>query len=287
MFFIAGITGKVGGAAAQHLLEAGHTLRALVRDPQKAREWAQKGVEVREGDLNNARDVAAALQSVEGAFLMIPPLLVPSPDFSEAKAVIASYTEALQRMPPPRLVLLSSVGSEQSSGLGNITTTHLMEEALGDLPFPTAFVRAGAFIENNIPAIERAASTGWFDSFLQPVDRAFPMVATPDIGREIARLLASGWTGKKIVELGSPLSPNDLAQAMSDVLQRPVQARPVPREAWPHVLEAMGLPKGHTTLFEEMEDAFNSGWIEFGVPGAEAIAGTTTPAQVFAPARPS
>ena len=287
MFFISGITGKVGGAAARHLLEAGHTLRALVRDPQKAREWAQKGVEVRQGDLNNARDVAAALEGMEGAFLMIPPMLAPSPGFPEAEIVLAAYSEALQRLPPPRLVLLSSVGSQQSSGLGNITSTHMMEEALGNLPFPTAFVRAGAFIENHVPLLERAASTGWLDSFLQPVDRAFPMVATPDIGREIARLLVSGWNGEKIVELGSPLSPNDIAQAMSDVLQRPVQARPIPREAWPHVLEAMGLPKGHTIYFEEMEDGFNSGWIAFGVPGAEPVAGTTTPAQVFAAARPS
>jgi NAD(P)H dehydrogenase (quinone) len=49
---------------------------------------------------------------------------------------------------PPRLVVLSSVGSQQSGGLGTITSTHLLEEALGDLPFPTAIVRAGSFLEN-------------------------------------------------------------------------------------------------------------------------------------------
>ena len=76
---------------------------------------------------------------------MMPPILAPSPGFPEARAVIASFQEALRRTPPPRLVLLSSIGSEQTSGLGLITTTHLMEEALGDLPFPTAFIRAGAF----------------------------------------------------------------------------------------------------------------------------------------------
>jgi NAD(P)H dehydrogenase (quinone) len=45
-------------------------------------------------------------------------------------------------------VVLSSVGSQQSGGLGTITSTHLLEEAPGDLPFPTAFVRAGSFLEN-------------------------------------------------------------------------------------------------------------------------------------------
>jgi hypothetical protein len=33
-----------------------------------------------------------------------------------------------------------------------------------------------------------------------------------------------------------------------------------------------------------MLDAFNSGWIDFGVPGTEPVAGTLTPAEVFAAA---
>ena len=143
MFFLSGISGKVGGAAARQLLEEGRTVRALVRDPHKADDWSQKGVDVRRGDFNDADAVAGAMEEVEGAYLMLPPLLAPAPGFPEAKAIIASFREALRQVPPPRLVVLSSIGSQQSSGLGLITTTHLMEEALKDLPFPTAFVRAG------------------------------------------------------------------------------------------------------------------------------------------------
>lgn len=285
MFFVSGITGHVGGATAQRLLDAGHAVRTLARNPQKAAEWSQKGVDVRQGDLNDAVAVAGALESVAGAFLMMPPVLIPAPDFPEAKAIIASYQEALQQSPPPRLVLLSSVGSEQSSGLGNITTTHLMEETLSDLPFPTAIVRAGGFMENYVPALDAAAATGVFYSLLQPTNRAFPMVATADIGQEIARLLISGWNGKKIVEIGSPISPDDLAHAMSEVLNQSVQAQAVPRVEWAASLERQGFPPGATGLFEEMMDGFNSNWIAFGTPGAESVAGTVTPAQVFAQAR--
>jgi uncharacterized protein YbjT (DUF2867 family) len=285
MFFVSGITGQVGGAAARRLLGQGHKVRALARDPQKAAEFARQGVEVLQGDFNDAASVAGALEGVEGAFLMIPPVLVPAPGFPEAKAVIASFVEALRQVPPPRLVLLSSIGSEQSSGLGNITTTHLMEEALGDLPFPTAFVRAGGFIENYIASLEVANSSGLFDSFWAPTDRTFPMIATVDIGHEVARLLTSSWEGKKIVELGSPISPDDLAKAMAEVLGRPVQARAVPREQWTAFLEQIGFPSGNTGNWEEMMDGWNSGWIDFGVPGTESTPGTITPAQVFATAR--
>ena len=287
LLFVAGITGHVGGAAARQLLAGGHTVRTLARDPQKAAAWAEQGVDVRTGDFTDAAAVAAALAGVGGAFLLLPPTPAPAPGFPEARAVIASFGEALRQARPPRVVLLSSIGSEQASGLGTITTTHLMEEALGDLPVPTAFVRAGSFLENYTAGLHPAAATGVYYSFLQPTDRPVPMIATADIGRVVAQLLVGGWSGRKIVELGSPVSPDDLARAMGEVLGRPVTAQAVPRERWTATFESFGMPPGTTGPYEEMIDGFNSGWIHFGVPGTEPIAGTVTAAQVFARARPA
>lgn len=282
MFFVSGITGNVGGAAARQLLEQGHTVRALVRNPAKAARWSEQGVEVREGDFNDASAVASALEGVEGAYLMLPPSLTPSPGFPEWKAMIASFREALRLAPPLRLVVLSSIGSEQTSGLGLITATHLLEEGLGDLPFPTAFIRAGSFLENYTAGLQGAAATGIYHSFWQPTDRPVPTIATADIGDLAAKLLVEGWSGKKIVELGSPASPDDLARAMSEVLGQPVVAQAVPREQWTATFETFGMPPGTTGPYEEMLDSVNSGWIHFGVPGTEPVAGTTTPAQFFA-----
>jgi uncharacterized protein YbjT (DUF2867 family) len=281
MFLVSGITGKVGGAAARRLLDDGHAVRALVRDPRRAAAWADRGVDVRQGDLADADAVAAALDGVAGAFLMLPPVMAPAPGHPEARAIIVSFRAALRQAPPPRLVVLSSIGSERTSGLGIITSTHLLEQALGGLPFPVSVIRAGAFLENLAHGLERAASTGVLDTFLAPTDRAVPMIATADIGAEVARRLTGG-SGGGIVELGTRTSPDDAARAMGQVLGRPVQARAIPRDRWTATLQAMGLPPGGTGPYEEMEDAFNSGWIDFGVAGTEPVAGTTTPAQVFA-----
>jgi len=282
MFFISGITGKVGGAAAARLLQGGHKLRTVARDPQKASQWSQQGVDVRQGDWDDPVALAAALDGVEGAFMMMPPIFVPAPGFPEAKATVASYRQALRRAPPPRLVLLSSFGSQQTSGLGNITSTHLLEEALKGLPFPTAFIRPGSFIENYAYAVDQARATGAFDIFLAPTDRKIPMAATRDIGLEVAKLLTDGWNGKKIVELGSRFSPDDLALAIGAMLDKPVQARSVPRGQWAQALGYQGIPAGATDLMEETFDGLNSGWIDFGEPGVESIPGATSPAQVFA-----
>jgi len=285
MFFIAGITGRVGGAAATQLLAQGHQVRSLVRNPETAAGWAGQGVALRQGDWNDAAALTAALEGVEAAFVMVPPNFTPSPGFPESKAVIAAIGTALRHAQTPRVVALSSIGSEKTSGLGLITATHLLEQELSTLSASTAFVRAGSFIENALGSLPGAADTGIFYSFYQPVDRPVPTIATVDIGQEVATLLTGDWTGKRIIELGSPVTPNDTAAAMSEVLGKTVTAQAIPRERWTATIESFGLPPGSTWGYEEMLDSINSGWIDFSVPGTESIAGTTTSAEVFALAK--
>jgi len=100
MYLVMGITGKVGGATARHLLKQGKQVRALVRNREKAAKWADRGVELVDGDWNDATAIAAALKGVEGAFVMLPAVWALSPDYREAKGVIANYFEALTKVVP-------------------------------------------------------------------------------------------------------------------------------------------------------------------------------------------
>ena len=50
MFLVMGITGKVGGATARHLLAQDKKVRALVRDRAMAASWTEQGVELVDGD---------------------------------------------------------------------------------------------------------------------------------------------------------------------------------------------------------------------------------------------
>ena len=101
MYLVMGITGNVGGATARHLLTQGKQVRALVRNREKAAKWADKGVELVDGDWNDATAIAAALKGVEGAFVMLPGVWAPSPDYREAKGVIANYVDALTKVVTP------------------------------------------------------------------------------------------------------------------------------------------------------------------------------------------
>ncbi len=284
LLFLSGITGKVGGAAASRLLSHGHSLRALVRDPDKARAWADRGVALVQGDLSDAGALAAAMAGTDGAFLMVPPVTSPSPDFAEVRPLLASFSAALAASTPPpkKLVVLSSFGSERPERLGLITSTQLLERALAEVSAPLAFVRAGSFLDNLAPGLARAAATGVFDIFYTPTERPVPMIATVDIGAQVAELLVAPWQGRRVVELGTRVSPDEVAAAMSEALGQPIAARAVPRAHWAAVIQGFGLPAGATGPYEEMLDSINAGWIDFGAAGAERVEATTTPAQFFA-----
>ncbi len=62
MFLVMGITGKVGGATAEHLLAHGKEVRALVRNREKAANWANQGVELVDGDWNDFGSHRASAQ---------------------------------------------------------------------------------------------------------------------------------------------------------------------------------------------------------------------------------
>ena len=284
MFLVMGITGRVGGATAQHLLAQGRKVRALVRNREKAANWAVQGVELVDGDWNDAAAVERALEGVDGAFVMLPAVWAPSPDFREAKSVIANYVEALDRTVPPRVVVLSSMGANRTSGLGMITALSLLEEGLRHLTLPIAYVRAGGFFENFLYGLH-VAQHGTLPVYYNPTSRKSTMIATDDIGAQVVTLLTGPtWSGHRVVELGSMVSADEVAAQLGEVLQRDVKAFAIPRAGWAAAFEQFGIPKGHTGPAEAMFDAVNAGWMDLGVAGTEHVAGTTSPRDVFAAA---
>ncbi|SOE70186.1 Uncharacterized conserved protein YbjT, contains NAD(P)-binding and DUF2867 domains [Burkholderia sp. D7] len=284
MFLVTGITGKVGGATAEHLLAHGKKVRALVRNREKAAHWANQGVELVDGDWNDSAAIERALKGVEGAFVMLPAVWAPSPDFKEARGVIANYVEALTRASPPRVVALSSMGANRTSGLGMITALSLLEQGFRDLTLPIAYVRAGGFFENFLYGLH-VAQGGALPVYYNPTDRKSTMVATNDIGAEVAALLTGpAWSGHRAIELGSMVSADEVATQLGEVLKVDVNAFAVPRAGWPAAFEQLGVPKGQTGPAEAMYDAVNSGWMDLGVEGTEHVPGATSARDVFAAA---
>jgi uncharacterized protein YbjT (DUF2867 family) len=132
------------------------------------------------------------------------------------------------------------------------------------------------------------AQSGTLRVYYNPTSRKSTMVASDDIGAEVATLLTGpAWTGHRFVELGSMVSADEVAAQLGEVLQRDVEAFAIPRAGWPAAFEQLGIQKGQTGPAEAMFDAINAGWMDLGVAGTEHATGKTSPREVFAAAHKS
>ena len=211
MYAITGITGQVGGALARTLLAAHQPVRAVVRDAGKAREWAALGCEIAYASMNDASALAAAFEGAEGVFILPPSEFGPAPGFPEARAVIDAVVTALEWACPGKVVCLSTIGA-QATETNLLSQRTLLEQALSMLPIPITFLRPAWFMENYAWDVAAAREEGVIESFLQPLDKPVPMIATADIGRVAARVIEPRRAARAIGAAGGSGQPGRSTQ---------------------------------------------------------------------------
>ena len=281
MYAITGISGKVGGELARTLLIAGQPVRGIVRDARKGEEWAALGCEIAVAEMQDAPALSHAFTGATAVFILPPPEFDPAPGYPEAQSVIDNVVEALTAARPTRALCLSTIGADAVHD-NLLSQRTMMEAALRKLPLPLTILRPAWFIDNAAWDVTSARETGLIHSFLQPTDKAFPMVAAKDVGRVAAELIQEDWSSIRVVELEGPsrVKPNDLADAFATVLGKPVRAVPVPRESWHELFTSQGMKNPVPRM--RMLDGFNEGWIDFKDSGRKAIKGWTNPLDVIA-----
>jgi NAD(P)H dehydrogenase (quinone) len=278
MFAITGITGNVGGEVARNLLAAGRPVRGVMRDLRKGEAWAKRGCDLVGADINEVAALTAAFEGSEGVFVMVPPNFDPSPDFREARTTAVTLSSALDAARPNKVVYLSTIGA-QATHLNLLSQHTIIERALQELLLPITFLRPGWFMENSVWDLT-PAKNGVISSFLQPLDKPVPMVATADIGRTAAELLQETsqekTSGHRVVELEGPqrVTPNEIASTFAHLLGHPVRVEAVPRETWESLFKSQGMRNPTPRI--QMLDGFNEGWIEFESGEAGSRKGNTT-----------
>jgi uncharacterized protein YbjT (DUF2867 family) len=274
MYVITGITGKVGGAVARALLSKNLPVRGVMRDVSKADKWRALGCEVAIAEMDDASALTEAFKGATGVFILPPSDFDPAPGFPAARIIIEAIVKAIEAAAPEKVVCLSTIGA-QAVQTNLLTQRTLLEQALNVLALPVTFLRPGWFMENCALDVASARDTGVVHSYLQPLDKAVPMIATADVGKLAATLLQQHWEGKRVVELEGPrrVTPNDIAHTFAQILGRPVVAEVVERHTW----EADFRAQGHQYPAPRMQmiDGFNQEWISFEGPKSERVIGET------------
>jgi len=277
IFAVAGATGHVGSVVARELLAAGHKVRAIVRSIDKAKALAGQGAELLAGELGDGRFLTSALRGADGAFLLLPPPPMDSPDVRAFQDRIAHVeATAVAESGVRHVVVLSSWGAEQPAGTGPIVGLHVLEEALKKTGAISTFLRAGSFTENLLAMLPAAKHQGVLPNFLPP-ERKMATIATRDIAAVAVRsLLAAPAVSQVVYVLGThEYSAVDQAAYLSKKLGKEIKLLTLPVSAASGTMQKGGVGQSMAALYQEMYEGATKGLLSVE-PGHRVERGTLT-----------
>jgi uncharacterized protein YbjT (DUF2867 family) len=224
------VTGATGHVGRQVVAQLGGEVRALVRDPDRAR--LPKRIEAAKGDLTDPSTLDKALTGVESVFLLWP--FFTADRAAEAVQVIASRAR--------RVVYLSamSVRDEDQRGSGFWGEVEYLIERSG---LEWTFLRAGGFATNTLVWADQIRTAGvvrW------PYGQAArSLIHERDIAAVAVRALTGdGHAGAKYVLTGpDAVTQAEQVRIIGEAIGRPLRwVEPAPPEAREQVLAALGDP---------------------------------------------
>lgn len=258
-YVVFGVSGRTGAAAADALLHAGQPVRVVVRDAAKGKPWAERGAEVAVADVTDVGSMTEALRRARGAYVVSPQHYTRDDLFVLADRVATTIARAARAADVPRLIALSSIGADRTSGTGWIAMNRLLEQRLQSSAIPT--------------------------TFLGPLEQRFPMVATRDVGHVAADLLVEEEAASDVVTLEGPqrYAPAEVCAAIQAATGRSLGVQLLPEPAWPGALAQSGFSQAAVAGFSELTRGINSGHIvPDSDPYAERRVGTTALTEVIA-----
>jgi uncharacterized protein YbjT (DUF2867 family) len=273
-------TGHVGSAVADFLLDFGGdvNIRLLGRRADRLAHLVDRGATAIIGLQDDADFLVKATKDVDALFWVTPPGYGSDNVRAFQNRFGKAGATAIRANKIPRVVVLSSIGANLSSGAGPISGLHDVEDLLGEVAPNITFLRPGFFFENLLWQLDSIKNRGCISLPLSG-SRRYPMIATRDIGREAAARLSDGsWAGYHIRELHGPsdLCYDEVARILSDSIGRGVTYVRCERfEARQFMLES-ALSENAADLMLEMYDAIETGKLRSLQPrSAETTTSTT------------
>ena len=222
---VIGATGKQGGAVARGLLERGHEVRAITRDPdsEKAKALAKTGATLVKAAMEDTAALRRALEGATSLFAVTTP-------FGGTEAEVRQGISAAEAARAADVHLLfNSVGSaNRQTGVPHFDSKHEVEKHIAKIGVRATVLAPVYFMENLHFGREQLAK-GIYAAPLPPT-RQLAQVAVADIGAVAVRLLEEPgrFAGKRFDLGGDELTGNDVVAILSRVTGRPFTYFQVP-----------------------------------------------------------
>ncbi|HTA88486.1 MAG TPA: NmrA/HSCARG family protein [Polyangiaceae bacterium] len=223
---VTGSTGKQGGAVARGLLERGHQVRAVTRDPDSspARSLANAGATIVAASLEDTVAITKALEGATSLFAMTTPF--GGGTAVETRQGVAAADAA--KAAGVHLVFTSVNSANRQTGVPHFDSKYEVEKHIAQIGVGATILAPAFFMENLYFGKEQLAK-GVYAVALPPT-RKLAQIAVADIGAVAVRVLedAARFAGRRFDLAGDDLTGNEVVAILSRVTGRPFSYFQVP-----------------------------------------------------------
>jgi uncharacterized protein YbjT (DUF2867 family) len=205
---VLGSTGFVGRGVAHRLMDGGHQVKVLVRDPMKAAAFKIRGAQVIVGD---ALNIAAVTQAAQGAEYIVSMVAVRRNHPQSFLAVNVDgpriMGEAAKAAGVKSVVLVSAIGAKLDPNYKYLTSRWMGEQEMAKTGVPGTILRFSFVLAEEggiLNDFERAANFGPFLIIPGSGQAQFQPILREDAARCVLEAIEKPELLGRIVDLGGP-----------------------------------------------------------------------------------
>jgi (4-alkanoyl-5-oxo-2,5-dihydrofuran-3-yl)methyl phosphate reductase len=233
MILVTGATGNIGSEVVRSLVDEGHRVRVLSRNPEQATRFP-KSVEFACGDLQQPGTLKVLLTGVEKAFLLAGAM--------ELQGITRNFVAAARRAGVKHIVLNSSgtIGLLQKTKIGE---WHLeAENKLRSSGLRWTMLRPGNFASNTARWAGMIRSQG---TVFAPCNHQTVPIDPRDIGAVAAAVLGGSGHEEKTYDLTGPeaMRPSEQVACIGKAIGRPLKFVEVPMASARANMLKSGMPE--------------------------------------------
>ncbi|NUW39254.1 NAD(P)H-binding protein [Nonomuraea rhodomycinica] len=260
MIVVTAPTGRIGRQVLDALLTAGRPARVIAREPARLAPGTREQVEVVRGSHRDPAVLAEAFQGADAVLWLVP----PNPRTADPEGHYLDFTrpacDAFKAHGVTRVVGVTSLGRAYGKHAGLLSPAFAMDDLIESSGVGYRALAMPFFMENLLAQAEAVRTRGTF-ALANAADRPLATVATRDIAATAAALLSDdSWSGQETVPvIGDTLSPDDMAQVMSEVLERPVPFQQLDARTYKETMLRYGMSEAWAQGLVDMAAAQDDG----------------------------